>query len=65
MQIGLHKYTNISVKRRDIGRPCTNIHFDEYLLQAARCVLATLIKIKIIKDLDITSNLEWQIQKQY
>ena len=44
MQIGLHKYTNISVKCRDIGRPCTNIHFDEYLLQATRCVLATLIK---------------------
>ena len=59
MQIGLHKYTNISVKRRDIGRPCTNILFDEYLLQATRCVLASL---KMIKEHDMTTNLKWQIQ---
>ena len=62
MQIGLHKYTNISVKCRDIGRPCTNIHFDEYLLQATRCVLATLIKMKIIKEQYITTNVKWQMQ---
>ena len=43
MQIGLHKYTNISVKPRDIGRPCTNILFDEYLRQATSCVQGILI----------------------